>query len=803
MPGFNSLKPLKVSKRRTSDNYSSLPIHEASPSRESFDSEKQEIVDNDYELSDEECDPSSFSPPDSSRETSGSYTSNQPMIKRTVLRRRPRGLAYRIPQKIMRYLCFAILSAVVIFILYLIQMSILDSRKLEEYGDRRAQAPKQWDTFPFLNRYYGGIRSLVPLSENKPEYPRTEDMEPSNDTVVVAEERSIPSSKPFKAYPDYASNDYLKDYAPVQECFLDDKSKAKIPPLRYFDGRPSGFPDHVMGSYDVMGLPENICFERYGRLGPYGHGYSLRKGGLASGRQGDMEGSEDVWKEVPEFDYTNVDWGTAQQRCYNSNAKRFRSGNELEKRAESTAAAQPATGPQATKLVPRTAVIVRTWDEFVYREEDILYLRGLIAELSLGSGGEYDVHLLVQVKDESIPVFADEETYERHLRERVPAEFQGMATLWSETQMLMLYHGMEETWARGSGLPVHGVYRGLVLALQWFAHKHPEYDFVWQWEMDLRYTGHWYQLFSKMDNWTRAQPRKLLWERNSRFYIPALHGSWEDFSHMVRLQTESGTDSPNNVWAGLTGSSNEPKGDRPIWGPERPQNKEDWFEIENDPVPPSSYKDDKYTWGVGEDADLITLNPLFDPEFTTWGLANDATGYNRSQGLPPRRVAIITASRLSKRLLDVMHRETAIKKHHAFPEMWAGLAALSHGYKAVYAPHPVFVDREWPLAYLGATMNAGRNGATGAAPTSVFGDREHNFLGMTWYYNAGFSGNLWRRWMGLKVDDLGGAAMELEGEGRMCVPPILLHPIKGVELPVEEIKVDKGGGGEEMMDPTA
>lgn len=271
---------------------------------------------------------------------------------------------------------------------------------------------------------------------------------------------------------------------------------------------------------------------------------------------------------------------------------------------------------------------------------------------------------------------------------------------------------------------------------------------------------------------------------------------------MVRVQTEMGTESPDNIWAGIKGSkADRPKLDKPIWGPERPHDSQDWFEIENDPSPPTGYDKDKYTWGVGEDADLITFNPLFDPEGTTWLLESDITGYNTSDGLPPRRAAIVTSSRMSRRLLVTMHRETAFKKHHAFSEMWAPTTALHHGYKAVYAPHPVYVDREWPTAYLAGVMNAGRNGATGGARTSVFGDKEHNLLGMSWYYNAGFAPNLWRRWLGFKVNNEGGEEFELivdegrdgkgvngmrGGEGRMCLPPMLIHPVKGVELPVQE-----------------
>jgi hypothetical protein len=711
-------------------------------------------------------------------------------------------------------------------------MSIVSSRRVEvgDLGQRPPPPPAPWESFEFLTRYYGGIRTLVPFEDNKPEYPLAKDEpELSNHTSIEADSipiRDIPASKPFLAYTSHTSEEYLSKYAPVQECFLDAESKVKVPSLQYYHGRPSGFPENVMGSYDLLGLPEDICFERYGRLGPYGFGYGLGYGGTGAGQYGEKEGSEAVWKTtsgVNQVDYRGVDWGAAQKRCFAANAARFQQkapvtelptsasvigDKAMDRRDESGRDGGKASPSAVTnhKLLPRTAVVIRSWDEFEYKEEDILHLRAMISELSLGSGGEYDVHLLVQVKDEAKhPIWADEETYQQHLRESVPEEFHGITTLWSETQMLMLYQGIFDTYARGPNLPVHGSYRGLQMAMQHFAHKHPEYDFFWHWEIDIRYTGHYYNLFSRINEWTKQQPRKGLWERNSRFYVPSVHGSWEDFKQMVRVQTEMGTDSPNNMWSGLNGAktpADRPKTDKSIWGPERPQNPEDWFEIDGDPVPPTGYDKDKYVWGVGEDADLITFNPLFDPDGTTWLLANDITGYNTTEGLPPRRAAIVTSSRMSKRLLTTMHRETTFKKHHAFSEMWPSTTALHHGYKAVYVPHPMYVDREWPTEYLSSVMNAGRNGATGGARTSVFGEREHNLLGMTWYYNAGFAPNLWKRWLGLKVNNEGGEQFETTvdegrsgqgvngmrgGEGRMCLPPMLIHPVKGVELPVEGI----------------
>lgn len=832
MAGFSSLNPLNITKRAFRTQHPGFSSHQHAHPRD-LDPEKHCQMDD----SDSESDYSSYSSSPSSRGTSGSYSSSRPILRKpsTGPPWRPTSISYRVPNRIMRYLCCALILSIMVFIISLIRMSIVSSNRVDlgDLGERPPPPPAPWESFEFLSRYYGGIRTIVPASENQPEYPLAID-EPaaSNDTSTkgnLISVREVPLSKPFLAYSKHTLESHLTEYTPIQECFLHASSTIKIPSVQYYQGRPSGFPDNVMGSYEVLGLPEDICFERYGRLGPYGYGYSLRSGGTGAGQSGEMEGSEDVWKTttgVNQIDYRTVDWADAQKRCFSSNAARFRQktittqspsdvktvGKDIpsDKQDDSAHGTNTNTTTKSVKLLPRTAVVIRSWDSFDYKEEDILHLRAMISELSLGSGGEYDVHLLVQVKDEAKhPIWADEEIYQQHLQESVPQEFHGITTLWSETQMLMLYQGIFDTFARGPDLPVHGSYRGLQMAMQYFAHRHSEYDFFWHWEIDIRYTGHYYNLFSQIDEWTKAQPRKGLWERNSRFYIPSVHGSWEDFMHMSRVQTEMGTESSNNMWSGLNGAktpSDRPKTDKPIWGPERPKDPEDWFEIDGDPIPQTTFDKDKYEWGVGEDADLITLNPIFNPDGTTWLLTSDITGYNDTEGLPPRRAAIVSSSRMSRRLLTTMHRETAFKKHHAFTEMWPSTAALHHGYKAVYVPHPVYVDREWPTEYLANVMNAGRNGATGGTRTSVFGEREHNLLGMTWYYNAGFAPNLWKRWLGLKVNNEGGEEFEMTvdegrsgigvngmkgGEGRMCLPPMLIHPVKAVELPVEGIILEE------------
>ncbi|KAI0383884.1 hypothetical protein F5Y04DRAFT_23177 [Hypomontagnella monticulosa] len=839
--GISSWNPL----RSRDGRQSRLPVYENlnSPSKERNSNDS--YGDSDY---DDYSDGSSSPSTNNSRYTSVSTSVATPIMPKRnfVVPRRPRQpLAYRLPNKVIRYLCFGLTSFIILMIITLIRASHNENKALAEGRiDRPPSAPPMWESFPFLTRYYGGIRNLVPFSKSVPEYPRERDELPIDKLSYVnstnwqpdVEERGLPASKEYIKYPQSIFQNAPEQF---QECYLDKANIVRVPPIRYYEGRPNGFPEAVLGSYELLGLPEDICFERHGRYGPYGFGYSVRSGGLGTGEHGEKEGAEATWDKVPQVDWSGMNWADIQRRCYQANAARYKKlspkqvaphgffinegvaasniharDTPVDKSPQSPADGtvkdkSPVTTSEegtVSKSLPRTAVVIRCWDEYFWREEDIMNIRSLISELVLASGGRYDVHLLVQVKNDAAhPIWADAAVYEKRIKDTIPEEFQGLVTFWTETQMLSLYQGIFDLFTRGPDLPVHGVYRGLQMAMQHFAYLHPEYDYYWQWEMDIRYIGHYYDLFSKVENWAKEQPRKGLWERNARFYLPSVHGTWEDFKQMARVQTELGTTGADNIWNGIPGADKQPqagRGDKPIWGPERPKDPNDWFESDDDPVPETSYEKDKYVWGVGEDADYITFNPMFDPEGTTWGLADDITGYNTSDGngMPPRRAQIITASRMSRRLLMKMHRETAFLKHHAFPEMWPGTVALQHGYKAVFVPHPLYVDREWPTEIFARTLNNGRNGATGGSRTSVFGQREHNLIGLTWFYNSGFAPNLYRRWLGLKVNNDGGEEFELTvdeskngtsvnemrgGEGRMCLPPMLLHPVKDVELPVE------------------
>lgn len=608
-----------------------------------------------------------------------------------------------------------------------------------------------WEHFPRLNGFYSGIRNLVPFSDWVSEQAFIKNAESNGSPAEALPKSSKPGKEPpldpvpFNPYPDYNSYEYLQEYSPVRACYLDEEGKVDLPDVYAYPGVPQNMTDPFFGSYQELGISDGVCFDRFGRLGSYGYGFSREEGGLGLSGKSESVGAEKMWSWETKVDYRNVDWAKAQQKCFQKNKIRF----------DKNALTEDGKKPDPEKkTVPRHAYILRTWTGYEYTDYQILTLRAMINELSLKSGGEYDAHFLVHVKDDSIPIWASDEVYRKTLEENVPEEFWGLATLWSEQQMRMYYpEPFPNNVFNHAKAPVHSVYRSAHFALQWFSQMRPEYDFYWNWEMDIRYIGHYYEFNTQIGKWAKQQPRKGIWERSARYYIPEQHGTWKNFTDMVEEEIFQGEE-------------------KPIWGPPKFENT-GMLGSPPETTPPTTYMADKYEWGVGEDADIIAFNPIFDPTATNWVFRDDVSGYDLGLPTPPRRVAIITVARLSKRLLDLMHTETYKMRHHMFPEMWPPSVAFHHGLKAVYVPHPVFFDRNWPLETLDNTFNH-----PSQPQESVFGWGEHNQLGSSFYYNSGFSAALWRRWLGSRENDEGGTEEEEKGSGRMCLRPMLFHPIK-------------------------
>ncbi|KMU82160.1 hypothetical protein CIHG_10520 [Coccidioides immitis H538.4] len=341
----------------------------------------------------------------------GTSDSARPILRPPIPRKRPVLRPYRFPHTVMRCVCLGVFCALLLFVFALFRVTLIHTFikpieiKLPE-GELLPRPP-QWERFPFLKRYYGGIKTLVPRQNNVPEYPGEEvDEKVKSGKGLPTEDKkkrdSQLSSFIFDPYPHYTSPEYIAKYGSKKDCFLDTAEKVSVPYVRHYNGVPKGFPDAIIGSNELLGIKDDICFDRFGRLGPYGLGYGSRSGGSGAGLEGERSGIESVWEDVPPVDFRGIQWAEVQDRCVSANRHRFPKPSKprvdsfrtlpLAKRPEGDQKGTetvPANVTIGTDRLPRVAFIIRTWHDFKYNKESIMYLRSLISELSLISGGEY------------------------------------------------------------------------------------------------------------------------------------------------------------------------------------------------------------------------------------------------------------------------------------------------------------------------------------------------------------------------------------------------------------------------------
>jgi hypothetical protein len=279
--------------------------------------------------------------------------------------------------------------------------------------------------------------------------------------------------------------------------------------------------------------------------------------------------------------------------------------------------------------------------------------------------------------------------------------------------------------------------------LQVFARLHPEFDFFWQFEMDARYTGHMYHLLEQATSFARKQPRKFLWERNSYFYMPRVHGHWAEFMQRV---------------------DRDMQGRESIWGPRPAQN---IIPGDDSPVPPvADPADDHYEWGVGEEADMITWLPTFDPEHTDWPFRNRIFNFEQ-ENATPRRTAIVTMSRTSSRLLRAMHCDQMEKGVGLVSEMSAVSWAMYYGLKVVHIPQPLYLEgNDWEEEDKVTALERKVNG--GGSPEKInagwdsfwsWGSHHDEFHNTTYMFASPLPEKIYRAWLGHKTEDGNGGKM--------------------------------------------
>jgi hypothetical protein len=536
-----------------------------------------------------------------------------------------------------------------------------------------------------------------------------------------------PILKIVNPYPDYNSDKWKETNAGTyRPCIGHDGHPAKD--LMAYQGHAKAFEEPPMGSYTALGIESNLCYERETRLWPFGH----------------LEDSADNDTSL----WDNVNWGQLQDQCVQQNSDRFAPVKEAERAKDSatTGRSDDETKPgkrtwhkgraDRRKLKARSAVLIRTWTGNNYTDNDKQSIRSLVTELSLRSGGEYQVYLLLHVKDNTLPIWDNATLCDEVIHKNVPQEFWNMTIPWQESKMAEWYPLIPEE--------AQNVHRAQYLPVQKFAIEHPQFEYFWNWEVDARYVGQTYELLEKLSSFSAVQPRKYLWERSNRFYIPAYHG---DYNTKFRSSVENEYSDSETIWGPVPFPGIDPIGPPPfVQHPE----------------------EDDYDWGVGEEADYISLTPIFNPVGTNWIIRPEVWGY-QGEEKTPRRTAIGTQSRCSRTMLHAMHIEN-LKGNHVASEMVAETVAMYHGLKALYAPLPVFFDRPWESKSLDRYFNPGPKGESGSVMDSPFSyGSEDRFQGCTWYYRATPPQRLYNHFLGWEDTEIGGP------EVRVTLFPLLVH----------------------------
>ncbi|KAK4546818.1 hypothetical protein LTR36_001550 [Oleoguttula mirabilis] len=458
-----------------------------------------------------------------------------------------------------------------------------------------------------------------------------------------------------------------------------------------------GFPHPPLGSYETLGLSATRCMSDRVRYEPYRSLQSDLYNGSAAER------------------WDDVDLARLQRDC-----RILDDGRPM---ATSQGDLDESEVPRESPKRPRTAVILRGWNGFRWTEDDMQNVRAMVTELAMFSGGEYELFVLLHLRNATQAVPLPGETLENVKLRYVPKALVNMTELWT-------YIDVETTYPK---VGEHDVYYHTFMPVQLFAARHPEIDFFWNWEMDVRYTGHYGELFSALTEWASKQSTTGLWARNTRFYIPSFHGSYNGFADAaVRADVHAPAPTP-------------------------------WINV-----------DDESVDGVGSEADFITLFPMFDTSNTLWPHKDYLVNYQISE-VEHRYGTVGTNVRLSRKLLEMMHREN-VAGRAMMSEMFPPTLAFHHGLKAVFAPHPMFLDRRWPVENLQKTFNGGNRGQVEGSMASVI-NHEQDFEGATWYWNSQYTLDLYRRWLGMAEE--GPGSTEVSPRVPIQPPAIADSPFSG------------------------
>lgn len=255
------------------------------------------------------------------------------------------------------------------------------------------------------------------------------------------------------------------------------------------------------------------------------------------------------------------------------------------------------------------------------------------------------------------------------------------------------------------------------MPLQLFSLRNPSYEHIWNWELDVRYTNHYGQLFSNIARYAASHLDDTPHHSPSRYF------------------------------------------DTPLYPP-----------TANPPALLTSTR---------QSPDLITFLPLFNASLTHWVWRKYSIRYGPVFFPNALQATVILTNRLSRALLYKMHEEN-LAGRALIAEMFPASLALSNNFSHLYFPHPIYFDRVWAPKTIDQVFNHGPNADRGGALAGVV-DQEHHFEGSSWYYANRFAPEVYAQWMGWARKGPGSRDWEREN-GRVCLPGMLLHPIKAESL---------------------
>ncbi|KAJ4289261.1 hypothetical protein N0V88_007011 [Collariella sp. IMI 366227] len=354
--------------------------------------------------------------------------------------------------------------------------------------------------------------------------------------------------------------------------------------------------------------------------------------------------------------------------------------------------------------------------------EDLANIRATTTETALRFSGEYTVFLLVDIKDNNRRIFDYEENYQRAIRELMPPEFQNITVLFDENLLKSWYPTIKD----------HGATYQIMQPLQLFAQFYPEYDHYWQLELDVRFTGHAGRFLDAMSNFARASPRKQAIERSSWFYMPEFHDDYSDLFKAINASLEGKGGIQWDIQVPIPNF--EPLGPKP---------------------PVTNASDDNFHWGVGDEADFISLLPCTSIEpLRDWPWKEWRQGF-KPRSKPSGWMCQPAMGRASRLLLRAVHYHQATQGLAVHSEATLSSFALWHGMKLVAPPHPLYQDPQWPrdklnelFNGLGAVEEHQESGLVGMGSGGAM-DRAYDYITQTvsFWWKSSFPDKIYDTWL--------------------------------------------------------